>query len=395
MRFVALAFVLFAFLSAAPRERYLAVWAMEANGFPGKGEGRDFLAVFDVGANFGQLVSVVPTSTRGMMAHHSNPQMPANRLLFAADFMASEGHVFNLSDAQHPQLAGSFAAAQGYTHMHSFAALSNGHALATYQLKGWDRDEPGALVELDRDGRVIRASDAAVPAVDPNIRPYGLLVLEKLDRVVTTSAPMLSVKAPTHVIQIWRLSDLKLLQTIDLKPAVHGVAAESADDAALLDDGTTVIVKTARCGLFALTDVNAEHARVEEVYDFGARTCSGVPVVAGHYWVEALQSAHAVVVLDVKDPNHPREVSHLYLGPGASPHWLSLEPQTGNIVITGYGSLINRISFATLDAENGSLTLDPRFIDLAHRTWPDGWSGGVIPHGAVFFGPSVAARPSS
>ncbi len=91
----------------------------------------------------------------------------------------------------------------------------------------------------------------------PNIQPYGLLVLEKLDRVVTTSAPMLSVKAPTHVIQIWRLSDLKLLQMIDLKPAVHGVAAESADDAAVLDDGTTVIVKTARCGLFALTDVNA------------------------------------------------------------------------------------------------------------------------------------------
>ena len=253
-------------------------------------------------------------------------------------------------------------------------------------MKGFDRDEPGALVELDGDGHVIRASDAAVPGIDPNIRPYALIPLENVDRVVTTSAPMLSVKSPTHVVQVWRPSDLKLLQTIDTVPSVNGVAAQSTDDAVLLGDGQTVMIKTAACGLFTLTGVNAERAHPERVYDFGGRSCSGVPVLAGHYWVEALQSSHAVAVLDVKDPAHPVDVSHLYLGPGAAPHWLSLEPHTGNIVITGYGSLINRISFATLDLESGALTLDRRSIDLRHRTWADGWIGGVIPHGAVFFG---------
>lgn len=388
MRFVALALAVLALVSAAPRERYLAVWAMEANEFPGKGEGHDLLAVFDVGADFGRLVATVPTQTHGMMAHHTNPQMPEDRLLFAEDFMASEGHVFDFADARRPRLVASFAAAQGYTHMHSFATLANGHVLATYQLTGWDRDEPGALVELDQHGRVVRAASAAVPEIDPNIRPYGVLPLEKIDRVVTTSAPMLTVKATTHVVQIWRLSDLKLLQTVDLAPSVNGAAAQSADDAVLLEDGKTVMIKTAACGLFTLTGLNAGQAQLQRVYDYGVRICSGVPVIAGHYWVEALQSAHTVVVLDVKDPAHPTEVSHLYLGPGAFPHWLSLEPHTGNIVITGYGSLINRISFATLDVESGSLTLDPRSIDLAHRTWADGWNGGVIPHGAVFFGPA-------
>ncbi len=387
MRFAVLACAVLMLASSAPRERYLVAWAMEANEFPAKGEGRDFLAVFDVGADFGKLVAVVPTQTHAMMAHHTNEAMPPNHLLFASDFMAGQGDVFDLSDPRHPHLAGSFDAANGYTHMHSFASLSNGDTLATYQIKGWDRDEPGALVELDQHGRTVRASDASAPALDPNVRPYGLLVLENIDRVVTTSAPMppLDIKAPTHVIQIWRLPDLKLLQTLDLpKPPVYDVAAQHADDAALLDDGKTVMVKTARCGLFKLTDLTAVRAQIQYVYDFGARGCSGVPVVAGHYWVEALQSGHTLIALDVKDPAHPIEVSHLYLGAEALPHWLSLEPGTGNIVITGYGSLLNRISFASIDLKTGALALDPRFIDLRHRAWSDGWNGAVIPHGVVF-----------
>ena len=32
-----------------------------------------------------------------------------------------------------------------------------------------------------------------------------------------------------------------------------------------------------------------------------------------------------------------------------------------------------------------SITLDPRFIDLGHHTWPDGWTGSAIPHAAVFY----------
>ena len=384
MRFVALLCAVFMLVSASPRERYLAVWAMEANEFPAHGEGHDFLAVFDVGADFGKLLAFVPTETRSMMAHHTNEEMPANHLLFASDFMAGEGKVFDLTDPRRPQLAASFSGADGYTHVHSFAALSNGHTLATYQLKG-NNDEPGALVEIDQHGNVIRASDASAPAIDPNVRPYGLLVLENIDRVVTTSAPMLTVKAPTHVIQIWRLSDLKLLQTIDTLPSQNGVAAESADDAALLADGKTVMVKTARCGLLVLSDLTAERSRLQLVYDFGARACSGVPVVAGNYWVEALQSAHEIVVLDVRDPANPTEVAHLYLGAKALPHWLSLEPHTGNIVLTGYGSLINRISFVTMDLATGRLALDRHFIDLKQRTWADGWNGAVIPHGAVFY----------
>ncbi|HEY1976683.1 MAG TPA: hypothetical protein VGG89_09065 [Candidatus Baltobacteraceae bacterium] len=361
---------------------------MEANDEPAHGEGHDFLAVYNVGRDFGKLVAVSPTQTHAMMAHHTNEGMPPDHLLFASDFMAGAGAIFDVSDPRNPRLTDSFAGASGYTHAHSFAALSNGHTLATYQIKGWDGDEPGALVELDRHGRSVRASDASVPGLDPNIRPYGLLVLENIDRVVTTSAPMppLDIKAPTQVIQIWRLSDLKLLETLKLpKPPHYDAAAQEPDDAAVLEDGKTVMIKTGHCGLFTLTDLTAERAQLHFVYDFGERGCSGVPVVAGHYWVQPLFSGHAIAALDVKDPAHPTEVSHLYLGPDAYPHWLSREPGTGNIVITGFGSLLKQIHFASIDLETGSLTLDPRLIDLQHCTWPDGWTGAVIPHAAVFY----------
>ena len=143
--------------------------------------------------------------------------------------------------------------AAGYTHPHSFAALSNGNVLATYQIKG-NADEPGALVELDDRGNVVKATSAAAPDIDENIRPYSVLAIESLDRVVTTSAPMppLNTKAPTSVVQIWRLSDLTLLKTIPLSKAPFTTSgATYSDDALLLDDGKTVLVKTATCGLFA------------------------------------------------------------------------------------------------------------------------------------------------
>jgi hypothetical protein len=48
-----------------------------------------------------------------------------------------------------------------------------------------------------------------------------------------------------------------------------------------------------------------------------------VPAVAGDFLVEAMQSGHAIVSLDVHDPEHPREVSRILLPPDNS-HPLSM-----------------------------------------------------------------------
>ena len=386
MRYLALAAVLLAAAPASPHSRYLVSWAMESKVFPGDGLGHDFIAVFDIGnpADFGRLVAMLPVETRAQMAHHTNSVMPPNRLLFANDFMANRSYVFDLNDPLKPKIAASFTDAGPYSHPHSFQYLSNGRVLATFQLKG--ADAPGGLAELDTKGRVIRTSDASA-AADPYVRPYSVLAIEALDRVVTTTSPMtpLTTREPTHSVQVWRLSDLKLLKTIVLpEPKPYAVARDYTDDATLLLDGKAVLVKTSRCGLFALSDLAGENPSAQFVYDYGGRGCDGVPFAIGNYYVQPAKTAHCIVALDVRDPSHPVEAGRLYLGPAALPHWLSREPGTNRFVITGFGSLRTSIHFATIDEQTGALALEPYSIDF-NRKWPDGWDGPAIPHGTIFY----------
>jgi hypothetical protein len=62
---------------------------------------------------------------------------------------------------------------------------------------------------------MVRSVDAADPASEKFIRPYSLQVIPSLDRIVSTSTDMY-LRGNSHVIQVWRLSDLKLLKTIVL-----------------------------------------------------------------------------------------------------------------------------------------------------------------------------------
>jgi hypothetical protein len=389
MRYIALALV-FLFASAATPPRYLVTWAMESNGKSNlaDGTGHDFLAVYDIdSAHFGELVAMLPVPTKAHMAHHANYIMPFDKLLFANDFMEGRSYVFDLRDARNPRIAGTFTDAGPYTHPHSFYTLPNGDTLATFQDRGQGDSVAGALVELDRAGHVVRSSDASAPQADTFIRPYSLEVLANFDRVVTTSADMMPSPNASHVVQVWRLSNLKLLKTIVLpKPLIFGgVDGQDSDEARVLSDGETVLVKTGTCGLFRLTGLAGTDPVAEFVYDFGYRACASVPVVIGHYWLQASLSGHTVTVLDVRDPSHPVEASRLYLGPEARPHWMAREPGTDRIVITGFGSLLNKIEFATLDERTGELVLDSRAITLDRTKWPDGWKGRAIPHATLFY----------
>jgi len=71
---------------------------------------------------------------------------------------------------------------------------------------------------------------------------------------------------------------------------------------------------------------------------------------------------------------------------GKAARELALEPGGDRLAITGYGALQTRVRFATIDRRTGQLTLQPSSIDFT-RTWPDGWKGTALPHGAVFSNP--------
>jgi hypothetical protein len=252
--------------------------------------------------------------------------------------------------------------------------------------------EAGALVELDAEGRVRRTAPAADRGVDPFIRPYSLAVLPALDRVVTTSADMHAADV-SHVVQVWRLSDLGRVATVVLPPGPSGQDGLDPAEPRVLSDGRTVLVSTFNCGLYRMLGVDTERPAAAFVHRFEGTNCA-LPVVSGRFWIQTVPDAHALVSLDVSDLSRPREASRLTLSPTDGPHWIALDPSGRRIVISGgHGTLERRVLLATLDPETGALALDGRFRDAGaaapgvsfeRADWPHGRTGPAVPHGAVF-----------
>jgi hypothetical protein len=327
--------------------------------------------------------------------------MPAGGTLWANGFDASRTFAFDLRQPAHPVLSTAFGDPLPFGHPHSYARLPNGHVLATYQ---WAMvgaaHATGGLVELDATGRSIRSASAAA-AVDPTIRPYSVAVLPSLDRVVTTASDM-HLEGRSSAIQIWRLSDLTLLQTLLLPPGRRGDEQALSAEPRVLADGRTVLVNTFTCGLYRLEGLDRPAAAARWVYStkwngrWEGKSFCAVPEVVGHFWIQPSGTEHAVVSLDVADPDHPREVGRLVLGDTDAPHWIAREPAGDRLVITGYGGLESRALVAHLDPVTGALWLDDRFttpgasrpgLDLGRTVWPHGATGPAIPHGAVFSRP--------
>ena len=85
------------------------------------------------------------------------------------------------------------------------------------------------------------------------------------------------------------------------------------------------------------------------------------------------------------------------LGPNDVPHWIAISEDRRRVVITGYGSMRNRVIIAQFDTASGKLALDQRFREegaaepgfrMDDKTWPHGGNAKGIPHGAVFSRPA-------
>ena len=367
----------------AGHDRYLFVWAGDAD----KQES-DFVAVVDAdpeSATYADVVSTLPVGVANTMAHHTDYVMPSDGVLWANGFAPGLTFRFDLRDPARPRLAGSFGNAGPYSHPHSFARLPNGNILATFQQRAGQPQATGGLVELDSAGRVLRHGSAAVPEIDSTVRPYSLAVVPALDRVVTTATDM-SLKVRSRAVQVWRLSDLKLLHTLLLPPGPRGDENWLTAEPRVLADGRTVLVNTFTCGLYRLRGLDSDEPRAEWVYSTpwkeGQPYCA-VPAIAGHFWLQTSGPEHAVLALDVSDPGHPREVSRLSLEFDQVPHWIALDAAGERLVITGYRLLAQRVLLARLDRGSGKMAIDTT-IDFSRDRWPHGASGPAVPHGVVF-----------
>ena len=394
--------------SPTPGE-YLFVWAGDS-----AGKASDFLAVINAAQSspqYGSVVASLPTGMAATHPHHTESELAANGHLLANGFHAGRTWLYDLSVPRGPKILTSFGDRAGFSHPHTYIRLANGNVLATFQYKadstassvpGHDampvgvEHATGGLVEMDERGGVVRSRSATDPAIpDRHIFPYAVLPIAALDRAVSTTTDMdeANKQATSEWVQFWRLSDLTLLRSIALRPGPRGDEHRFSGEPRLLPDGKSVYIHTFNCGLYLVRGVDGDHPTSTFVKAFDGKNC-GVPVLTGHYWLQTVPDAHALVTLDIADPEHPREVSSLKLGEDEQPHWIAIDRTGRRVVLNSAGSgKGNRLFVVNFDPASGALVLDERFRDagaaragvsFTRKTWPHGFTGTAVPHGTVF-----------
>lgn len=379
---------------AGKSARYLYAWAGDADE-----KDSDFLAVIDVdpaSVSYGQVVATAPTGVKATMPHHIEYETPPGTTLFANGWKSSHSFVIDVANPLKPRIAADFKHAGDYHFPHSFARLPSGSVIATFQSVGEKYAPPGGLVELDERGQLVRASPSATPDIPTEINwPYSLAVAPAADRVITTSTDMgmgPGWKSPdTSHVQIWSMSELKLLATIALPESKQGKHHVFPAEPRLLSDGS-VYVNTFTCGLYRIEGLTSAKPAASFVYAFPSGPadhdmCS-VPLVYGKYWIQTVGKINGLVVLDTSDPVRPVEVSRLSLGHAFhAPHWIAADRANGRIAVTGMKD--SWLAMLKFDERTGRLSIDETFgsgggVQFDRADWPHGETGKAIVHGTVF-----------
>ena len=374
--------------------RYVYAWAGDADE-----KDSDFLAVIDAdpgSKGYGTVVATAPTGFKATMPHHTEYETPPGSTLFADGWKASHSFVLDVSDPLKPRVAANFTRAGEYSYPHSFARIPNGNVLATFQSIGDKYAPPGGLAELDGQGRLVRGSPSATPDIPTQINwPYSLAVAPGIDRVVTTSTDMgmgPDWKSPdTHHIQVWSLSGLKLLASVDLPQSGEGKNNVFPAEPRFLADGS-LYVNTFSCGLYRIEGLTSAKPTAKFVHAFPSGPaphdmCS-VPLVYGKYWIQTVGNINGLVVLDASDPDRPVEVSRISLSHDLHvPHWIAADRKSGRIVVTGARD--SWLAMLKFDDATGRLSLDEAFgthgaIQFDRPSWPHGATGKGLVHGALF-----------
>ncbi|MBX3145191.1 MAG: hypothetical protein KF785_00360 [Gemmatimonadales bacterium] len=383
--------------NAADAGDYLYVWTASVDSTQ-----PDFLAVIDLAEDSGRsgrLVTTLPVPGRRNVPHHTEHEMPADRQLFANGFATGQSFIIDLTDPATPKLAAQFGDVAGMSHPHSYLRLPSGNVLTTFQ----NRHEgntiaPGGLAEMTPTGQTVRAASAQGPGVHPGTRPYSAVVMPAIDRIVSTTSDMHADSPASAYLQIWRLSDLTLLNTVPLPNGPLGDEALLTAEPRLLPDGKRLLVSTFNCALYLVEDLDRATPTSRLVASFPrmAGEYCAIPVIVGSYYLIAVPAWRAVVSLDISDPAAPREVGRLTLGTNDVPHWIAVSPDQRRVVVTGNAGMRHRVVMARFDPATGTLTLDAGFrntdqgpagFSMVGVQWPHGTDAPGVPHGAVFARP--------
>ena len=386
--------------AAPPSAKYLMVWAgpQSTSGMTMKAGGPDFVAVLDADTtspNYGAVLSSSAVGSGGMMAHHTEYRFPSGGIVFADDYEAGRAFLLDVRNPHAPRELREVDSVPGFRKPHTFVRLPSGHVLATIQYgNGRLAGDPGGLAEFDEDGKLVRSAssdDSTMPGA--RIRTYGLEIFPAIDRVLTTSSPM-DTEHVANVVQLWRLSDLRLIKTIALPKTADSTEVAPFEIRAL-PDGRSAMLNSYYCGLYHVSGLETESPRVDQVGSLRSppQTGCSVPVLIGKYWVLPVAYGHRVISYDVSDPAKPVQVSELRTDSTFLPHWTSADPGSDRIVLVSQDDGEPRVAIIRLDPVTGRLSWDERFHDadrskhgvsFARTAWPHGTVTHAVPHGTLF-----------
>ncbi|MDQ3310278.1 MAG: selenium-binding family protein [Gemmatimonadota bacterium] len=390
--------------------RYLYVWAGDKDE-----KDSDFMAVVDIrptSSTYGQVVATEPVGMGGTLPHHTEYELPGpGRLLFANGHHHEKIFLFDTDSASRPRLVRTLPPVPPYRYPHDFLRLPNGNLLIGFLRSEGPSPTPGdtlvpgghgGMAEVDGQGRVIRTASAAVAGLGAPVRVYAFAPRPDVDRLLTTSAPMME-DTTAHVVQVWRLSDLTLLHTLAVPPARlpdgtliprgHQLPFEPR----VMPDGS-VLLNAYGCGFYRVTGMDTAEPRITNVHTIDVRAVGdslgacGVPVVVGRFWVMSVGRLSALVTLNVSDPARPVEVSRLQADAGFRPHWLARDPGSDRLIVGAENGGENRMLMAHLDASTGRIRWDESLraddgklgISFRRERWPHGATGEAFGHAALF-----------
>lgn len=393
--------------------RHLYIWAADEDQREGD---TDFLAVLDAdpsSPSYGDVLNTAVVGAVGTNAHHAEPVAPKGALLFANGYDSGRTFLFDLTQPSNPKLVRELEPIEGFHSPHSFLRLEDGHLLATLQYgDGKTEGDPGGLARFDRQGKLVDVSSAADPAfAGEKIRPYSVEAHPALDRIFTTGRTMnFEVEQAADIVQIWRLSDLELLETLriprippvaepecvlgigDLCAAEQYPGESQPFEGRVLSYGS-ILMNTLMCGIYRISGLGTGETKIEAVLNYPDMIGCSIPTMIGDYFILPVIFAETIIVLDVSDPQNPIEASR-FNTLGYTPHWAAADPHRSRIVVTSDGPKATlTVLMLAFDQESGTLTLDESFgspefpragVSFYREDWPHGKTGTAIPHAALF-----------
>jgi hypothetical protein len=274
-----------------------------------------------------------------------------------------------------------------------FHALPGGGFLVTMMGSAMGH-APGRVAEFDGQLNLIHEHPDNPP--DGGFNPHGIAVRPEINLMVTSDfiCPSTTLDAvPGGLdlrgsVRVWDLKRREILRTISIPNAggtidvklIPGDEHERGYTAGMLDDHLHLL--------------NTKHGTERSVFDFGSIAKGGWPQLmritsdARRLFI-SMNQAGKVVMFDISDPEAPRVLKVLDLGPDSGPHYIALTPDEKRLVISDY--FLNEDNFGKVHAEGdhkihvariseNDLLLDPRFhldFNTAFATGP------ARPHGVA------------